>query len=88
VLYRRDLTRQMVGDVSGINAAVADLIRLGLPPTAYSQLLPRAATVDGTSLDAALQLLETDKLVFVLAGDVRQLRPQLDAAGLKLTQLP
>jgi zinc protease len=90
-LYRRDLTRQMAGDmggVSGIDAALADLVRLGLPPTAYSQLLPRAASVDGTSLDAALQLLQNDKLVFVLAGDIRQLRPQLDAAGLKLTQLP
>jgi hypothetical protein len=60
-------------------------VRRRIAPTAYRDLLERAASTDETSLTSALNLLHGDALVFVLAGDLGQLRPQLETAGLKVT---
>ena len=90
-VYRRDLTQQIsgsAGTVAGVNAALAQLARRGLPLATYPTLLRQAFDLDADSLREALRLIDAKVMVFVLVGDAAQVRPQLDAAGLAIITLP
>ena len=89
--YRRDLTRQIVGSANttaGVVDALVELTRRGLPLTSYPALLRQAAATDETAIRESLSFLHADALVFILAGDMASLRPQLVAVGITPMPLP
>jgi zinc protease len=89
--YRRDLTRQIVGSANitaGVVDALVELTRRGLPLTSYPELLRQAAATDETAIRESLSVLHADALVFIVAGDMASLRPQLVAVGITPMPLP
>ncbi len=88
-LYRRDLIRQLAsgGAISRIAATFAHLTRTGIPATGLPTVLGHAQGVDGTSLHDAVGLLQQNSPMFVLVGDLKQIRSQIQAIGLDVSEM-
>ena len=68
--------------------AVAKIVRLGRPDDFYARLPERYRTLTATDLDAAIRSkIDAGRLVWVVVGDAKSIRPQLQGLGLAVEQV-
>jgi predicted Zn-dependent peptidase len=73
------------GDVLG---GVANIINLGRPDDYYEKIADKYRAMTAADIDAtARALIDPKKMVYVVVGDVKKVRAQLDAVGLPVEEV-
>ncbi len=74
------------GDVLG---GVVNIVNFGRPDDYYEKLAGKYAGFKAADLDSAARAqVDPKKLVYVVVGDAKKVRPQLDAIGLPVEDVP
>ena len=76
---------ETAGDVLG---GVTSIINLGRPDNYYSTLAEKYRSVTASAIDAAgRKAIDPAKMIFVIVGDAKVVRPQLDGIGLPVEEV-
>lgn len=76
---------ETAGDVLG---GVVSIINLKRPDNYYSTLAEKYRTLTADMIDATgRKAIDPEKLIFVVVGDAKQVRPQLDGIGLPVEEV-
>jgi zinc protease len=76
---------ETAGDVLG---GVTSIINLKRPDNYYATLAEKYRTVTASSIDATGRAaIDPAKLIFVVVGDAKLVRPQLDGIGLPVEEI-